>query len=381
MVGLAAWAATWYVSQQGWQRIRGDIEALVRYEEEAAYNGETNLVMAVQDAGNGDWLGVRRDQLEAGLPAPTPLPMLNLARPAFAVDGVTALDGEFVMAQVRREFTSGEGHALPFTLPQFYRRRGADDWQRTAPPGDFWGLWQDWRGEHLLVRHSERDAAFVAAVAPRLEAWLAEACALWAKRCQGVLPAKLYLSGYVGSLEYDPLSNVEVRVEFGEGSGALAADYFLSVPSPQIAGVPIDAAGQSYLAEYLAVRLIASLADRATETGADYAALTARAIGALQLGHADPGYAALTQVQRGAAASETPAPVPPPTAAPTHTSALRVEAEQRLVVYTVKAGDTLSGIAQRYGVSLEALRVANNIPDPDVLAVGQALFIVLPATQ
>ena len=44
-------------------------------------------------------------------------------------------------------------------------------------------------------------------------------------------------------------------------------------------------------------------------------------------------------------------------------------------VYIVQAGDTLSSIAVRFNVSLDDLMKANNITDPNVLAVGQQLTI------
>jgi LasA protease len=65
----------------------------------------------------------------------------------------------------------------------------------------------------------------------------------------------------------------------------------------------------------------------------------------------------------------TPTPDPPhfiPT--------LRAEAQE----YSVKSGDTLGLIAQRYGVSLEALIAANNLANPNLLEVGQALIIPAP---
>jgi len=43
--------------------------------------------------------------------------------------------------------------------------------------------------------------------------------------------------------------------------------------------------------------------------------------------------------------------------------------------YTVKAGDTLSKIAQQYGVSINQLVTANNIANPDRIDVGQHLSI------
>ncbi len=48
-------------------------------------------------------------------------------------------------------------------------------------------------------------------------------------------------------------------------------------------------------------------------------------------------------------------------------------------VYVVKAGDTLSAIAQRFGCELQALVDANNLADPNTLQVGQSLRI--PSTE
>jgi LysM repeat protein len=45
------------------------------------------------------------------------------------------------------------------------------------------------------------------------------------------------------------------------------------------------------------------------------------------------------------------------------------------VTYTVQAGDTLSAIAQAHDISLEVLTAANDLPDPDVLQIGQVLII------
>ena len=45
------------------------------------------------------------------------------------------------------------------------------------------------------------------------------------------------------------------------------------------------------------------------------------------------------------------------------------------MLYRVQAGDTLSYLSQRFGVSVEAILAANSLPDPDVLFVGQELVI------
>lgn len=45
------------------------------------------------------------------------------------------------------------------------------------------------------------------------------------------------------------------------------------------------------------------------------------------------------------------------------------------VTYTVKSGDTLSGIAKKYGTTYQYLAKLNNIPDPNKISVGQKIII------
>ncbi len=47
-------------------------------------------------------------------------------------------------------------------------------------------------------------------------------------------------------------------------------------------------------------------------------------------------------------------------------------------VYVIQPGDTLSGISLRFNVSLEALQNANGIADPDLIIAGQRLTIASP---
>ena len=47
--------------------------------------------------------------------------------------------------------------------------------------------------------------------------------------------------------------------------------------------------------------------------------------------------------------------------------------------YEVKSGDTLSGIAQSFGLPVEAIMQANNITDPNRIQAGQVLVLPLLA--
>ncbi|MDX8047738.1 LysM peptidoglycan-binding domain-containing protein, partial [Gracilibacillus sp. S3-1-1] len=47
----------------------------------------------------------------------------------------------------------------------------------------------------------------------------------------------------------------------------------------------------------------------------------------------------------------------------------------KTTTYTVKSGDNLSSIAQRFGMTLSEIIALNNISDPDKLQIGQVLKV------
>ncbi len=84
-----------------------------------------------------------------------------------------------------------------------------------------------------------------------------------------------------------------------------------------------------------------------------------------------PATPTLIQIASPAATAIPPATVAPPTASPTPCT---VRADWQ-TTYAVTSGDTLSRIAQRYGITLTELQTANCITDPNQLVNGQRLLV------
>lgn len=49
-----------------------------------------------------------------------------------------------------------------------------------------------------------------------------------------------------------------------------------------------------------------------------------------------------------------------------------------MIIHVVEPGETVYGIAKKYGISAERLILENEIQDPKNLAVGETLVIMLP---
>jgi LysM repeat protein len=94
---------------------------------------------------------------------------------------------------------------------------------------------------------------------------------------------------------------------------------------------------------------------------------TPRSSGTAPAGTSAPGGAGTGTARPGSPtatpAASTPTPTPTPTATPAPST------------YTVKSGDTLTGIADQFSVSPDAIQRANNIANPTDLQIGQVLTI------
>jgi LysM repeat protein len=69
------------------------------------------------------------------------------------------------------------------------------------------------------------------------------------------------------------------------------------------------------------------------------------------------------------AGTPTSSPEPEPTATPT------IE----ILTHTIENGDNLISIAEQYGVTVQAIVIANNLANPDLIYIGQTLSIPLSA--
>ncbi len=74
---------------------------------------------------------------------------------------------------------------------------------------------------------------------------------------------------------------------------------------------------------------------------------------------------ALEKIELTPIPGDSPTPTPRPTLTPAPLN----------ITYVVQDGDSLSSIADSYGVTVDAIIAANDLDDPDFLSIGQVLRI------
>ncbi|GAB4582131.1 MAG: hypothetical protein Fur0022_48870 [Anaerolineales bacterium] len=79
-----------------------------------------------------------------------------------------------------------------------------------------------------------------------------------------------------------------------------------------------------------------------------------------------------------AVVAEDGTPVATVSTLPTQTATAETPEEAGLETYEVQAGDTLGAIAEAFGVTVDEIVAVNQMENPDVLDVGDVLFIPIP---
>jgi LysM repeat protein len=138
------------------------------------------------------------------------------------------------------------------------------------------------------------------------------------------------------------------------------------LPAAVSALSPFRRGGQVALGGLMVVAFVAVLGGRLTAPDGS----PAGAVGGSASPSASASAAARTPTPRPTT-TPTPSPTPSPTLVPTPAPT----ATPTPISYTVKSGDTLSGIAGRHGTTVAAIVALNGITDPSRLRVGQVLQI------
>jgi LysM repeat protein len=200
----------------------------------------------------------------------------------------------------------------------------------------------------------------------------------------------LCLAGaHVTCATYRAARQVEADAE-PEGGGAEAGGLWPAPRTTLLALEPVHArtaipgtggriGGQVILVGLMVVALVVLVVARTTPSGGPNGSGASGSPGASAVALASP------TPSPSIAATESPSPSSSSSAAPGPTPKATPKATKKpkpsptvipanAKTYKVKSGDTLSGIASRYGITVKALKAANGLKD-NIIHVGQVLVI------
>lgn len=360
---LGSGLALWLSNRQPADRTDQALVDFIEFEEARSAEREVEVVLALQDPGDANWRQARAAQVEDGLANAVPVPALTPVQGGWGVSAVNALDDLTATADYSRSYTLGD-QTLEFALTQFYRNEPDIGWVRTAPWPTYWEAVETWERGLLRIVYYAPDRALIEQIGPMVEARLADACVLWG-RCLTSQYVNLFVTNDPLVLLDDPATNPRVIANLGElGGESLAGDLeYVWLPSPQLVGVPQSEAGLALMADYWAVRAIAMQAEQVSDEGHPAEALFTLATEDPALAAADPGISFEQPEVVVIEVTPPPSSTPPPSPTP------------EFPRYEVRQGDTLVGIAEYFGTTVELILAFNPVTRPESIYAGQVLII------
>jgi hypothetical protein len=236
--------------------IRAQLAQIVQQEDNAALAGDGGRLQQLSDPA---WLKKQQAITVPGEIVPRPLAMLTPAREPGDVRAWEWAASNLARVEVARKFTTPDGQAYTFIVPQYYRYADSA-WQRVAPP-ERSEILRTWADNYLEVTYAEDDAELVVKeLAPDLETILARACAVWV--CPdafkisisfGITPRTFFPSA---PLPNDPLLFAQTPVLFSR-----SPRNTLSLPAPSRLGWPLETDGVELFKRAVAAQMLLVAAD------------------------------------------------------------------------------------------------------------------------
>jgi LysM repeat protein len=348
------------------QNVSPDLAAMVQREEAYSLSGGSSVVTAFQDPNDLIWQQVRFTQAQTLNPAPAPISVVQYVPNSFQIVSQANPSDKQAILQVQRSYARLDNQQGAFLLPQFYSQFGVD-WRRTAPAASYWGEVKFWQGTQLEAVYYAVDDTLLQTLLPKVDVLFQQACQSWTN-CKPDVIAKVYFTNSTAIMLEDPLliSEMPLPTDIAVRLNLPNAQAFTLLPAPSLVGVPVDDVGNQWLVENYAVKVFAAQARQLVGV-TDAAGLYQGSVRALNLGASDAGYQFPQEIALDFS-TPTFTPSPTPTATPTATP----------LVHIVQSGETIVGIAVKYGLTVELLLAYNPQVNPKFLSLGTPLIIPAP---
>lgn len=228
-LGLGAFVLLRQRYEQALARVAFQIQAVIDLEASAYARGDADLFLEQQDPSVPDWYTRQATRVSAGcLDAASAFRDATVGYPCEPVLPATVQDVELRGDTAWTEVIEGQP---PVRRVRFYRQTDLG-WKQTAPEATFWGTAVEVRyGGDLVFRYHRRDRPHVQPAVDRIVEAFDEACATF-------------------SCALDAPIEVNFVVDMPRLKPPEFQDSQILLPSPWIAGIPMDGGDTPRAAEY-----------------------------------------------------------------------------------------------------------------------------------
>lgn len=174
-VVFVALVGYWAISQWQIYNAQEAIRALIRREDEAAYDRDVDAVRATMAGDDPVWVEWILQQVRAGQASPLPDPGLT-SEPGDPETVFVTFDVEEAHVQVYRSFRDASGELFRYRFDQRYRK-SEGEWKRVPIPTAYWGERMSFFGSRLALRFDSADEELLTKdIGPEIERLLVRWC-------------------------------------------------------------------------------------------------------------------------------------------------------------------------------------------------------------
>jgi hypothetical protein len=250
VVGVAGFAVYYqWTLRTRLHQVTEPVRAVARLEAQAVAANDRVSFLALQDPDDAAWRAAQGEHF--GRLERVGLPEVGWqAIGAQPSPGNISLQPGGVQLDVTYRFSvtlplPGGPVSVTLQVPQFYKNT-ASGWVRARPGADYWGAWRTLAGRRFAMGYTQRDAALLEPIIPRMDKLLDEACSR--------LPCPPQPIFAIFDDSPDAISHLSDLPTFNGNSG-----FILELVSPHLFGLPVDAASRDELYRAIETRVIQTL--------------------------------------------------------------------------------------------------------------------------
>lgn len=232
--------------------VRQDVLSSHELIQQAARQEDDELFFTLLSGRQPAWTRAQRELFDNGYLFERQFAGLQMAAPPEVVDiSLTPnLQEAEVTSRYRYAYVGAGGAGQSVVLDQIaIYRLGAERWLLSPPDEAFWGEEQVWRGQRVIVKHPERDAALAEALGQQLDDALHAVC-------QKILDCTIRPVNRPMTVHLDADASLFARMAGFPPERDWNPQLLLTLPTPSLFGLPADESSRAALLNAYAIPVL-----------------------------------------------------------------------------------------------------------------------------